>query len=68
MKNALGAIPGVFVKSAQVIERIGDALRSGAKERKRVKEERGRKDGLAVLASPLQGGGWRKFARYGRQT
>jgi hypothetical protein len=33
--------PGKHAKSAQVIETEGDALHSFAKERKRVKEERG---------------------------
>jgi hypothetical protein len=36
LKNALDATPGKHTKSAEAIEREEDALRSGAKERKRV--------------------------------
>jgi len=38
--DARDAIPGIFAKSAHPAERIGDVLRSCAKERKRVKQER----------------------------
>jgi hypothetical protein len=37
-KNALDAIPGKHTKSAQAIEKKKDALRSGAKERQRVRK------------------------------
>jgi hypothetical protein len=36
-KDALDAIPGKHTKSAQAIEKKKDALRSGAKERQRVR-------------------------------
>jgi hypothetical protein len=36
--TALDTIPGKHRKSAEVVERKEDALRSGAKERKRVKK------------------------------
>ena len=41
IEDALGAIPGKHTKSAEAIEKKWDALRSGAKERKKVNEECG---------------------------
>jgi hypothetical protein len=43
IRIAWGATPGKHVKSAEAIEKKQDGFRSGAKERKRVAEEGGRR-------------------------